>query len=249
MKYSISICDDEQIQVDIIRGYLDKLVEEFDFHIQVLTANNGEELLTKLQINGLHYLEESTVQVFFLDIEMPGMDGVELGKKIKETCSNPVIIFITGFSGYALEAFELRAFHYLLKPLTYQKFKSLFLEFLETKASEPNINQEKFLLIENKDSIHKILYKDILYFEKCLRKIKVFFNESVIEFYGSFKELKDKLPEDIFTQCHQGYIVNLNKISSYKNQTVYFKTFEMSIPVSRSYINTVKNSLLNQLLS
>lgn len=248
MKYSITLCDDNLVQIDILKDYINALSKELDLKFDILTSNSGEELVAKLQSSPLFTENSNEMPIFFLDVEMNGMNGLELGNELRERYKNSIIVFITGFPGYAVDAFNMRAFHYILKPISYESFRKLFLDILDCIKEKKCFQlQERQFIIENKDSIHKIPCSNIYYFEKCLRKIKVCYSKGLQEFYGSFKTLKQNLDSSSFFQCHQGFIINIHKITSYHNQEVYLKELEKPIPVSKSNIKAVREMLVKQL--
>lgn len=248
MKYNILICDDEQTQIEIIKSYINKLRDEIKFHGDIFTANCAEELLNNLNNKDTQLFKEQDIPIFFLDVEMDEMNGLELGKKLRKIYKQAVIVYVTGFMDYAIDAFEIRAFHYIIKPIGYDKFRELFLEIIEkVKELTYKKENEEIFVLETKESINKIPYKDIYYFEKSLHKIKAFCSEGSYEFYGSFKNLMHSLDMMYFTQCHQGYIINNRRISSYKDQRVYLKEMDRYIPVSKSCIKIVKDVLTKQL--
>ncbi|GAA0774685.1 LytTR family DNA-binding domain-containing protein [Clostridium subterminale] len=240
MDYTIALCDDKQIQVNIISDYIKETNSEIKKNFTIITANSGQELLDKIKHMEVH--------VFFLDVEMVGLNGIELGCRLREMYNKAVIVYVTGFKDYAFNAFEIRAFHYIIKPLSYEKFKSLFYEVLNSLNARYYIEEkDKEFIIENKGIIERIKYTDIYYFEKCLRKINVICKNYNIEFYGSFKTLKDDIDMNYFMQCHQSFIVNNDKISGYKNQEIYIEELNEYIPVSKSCIRDTKDVLAKQL--
>ncbi|MBZ9607261.1 LytTR family DNA-binding domain-containing protein [Clostridium estertheticum] len=231
MKYTIAICDDEPVQVRVIEKYMESFNKEKKFHI--ICSNSGEQLLSQIQYKPAH--------ICFLDIQMKGMNGLEIGKKIRELNKNAIIIFITGFKDYALHAFGIKAFDYIIKPITEERFKNLFQEISEKlKITYRYAEEEKDLTIKTKEGIYNIKYDSIYYFEKHLRKIVAVCKGKNLEFNESFKNLKDHLDMTCFTQCHQGFIVNNKKISFYKNQQICVEKINLYIPVSRACVNEVR---------
>ncbi len=240
MKYTIAICDDDKTQVKIVHNYILKINEETKDECNIIEASNAEELLSKIS--------SKSIDIFLLDIEMPGLNGLELSKSIFETNPKSIIVFITGFKDHALEAFQVKAFDYILKPITYEKFRDLLYE-LRTRLKEIYIvsEEEKTFILVTKENTFRIKYKDICYFEKSLRKIKVVCINHSYEFYGSFKTLLKQLDMNYFTQCHQSFIVNNDFICGYKNQELLIDKLNTYIPVSKSYVKAVKECLGNKL--
>lgn len=241
MNLTVVVCDDEPIQVDTVVSY----IKSFDINenIEIITASNGEELMKKI--------ENKKIDIAFLDIEMESMNGIELGRKIRENYKDCIIVFITGFKGHAIEAFDLNAFSYILKPITETRFKKC-MEDITLRLEEKIAFKEKnsVFTVNNKDKAVKIKYQDIFYFEKLLNKIRIYTYNGEYEYYGTLKKLKKELDiERSFIQCHQGYIVNISKIAELKDGNIYMRDIEELIPVSRRYKTQVRKKLEENLFS
>lgn len=105
---NIAVCDDDPIQVETIKAYINALDMNYEFN--VIAAFSGEALLKRIKDHEIH--------IAFLDIQMKEMDGIELGKQIKAIYKNVIIVYITGFKDYAFHAFRVKAVDYMLKPVT-----------------------------------------------------------------------------------------------------------------------------------
>lgn len=237
MKFRIGICDDDKEQIALITNYLLELKK--DFEIKVISSTDPRKFLT-----GLKKFEPDLV---FLDIDMENLDGIKLGKKIKEKDSDIIIIYITAYEKYALDAFQVRAFHYLVKPITPQKFFRVFKE--AAKLFKKNNKTNRFYTVKKKGEYRKIAYKDIFYFEKIGHKIKICTKTGEVFFYQTFKKLMPELDMDFFIRCHQGYIVNISKVKAYRNQKLLLDEDLKEIPVSRSHIKDVKEMMEKRLFS
>jgi len=171
---------------------------ELEHEFQCIVANSGEELLEKIK--------DERFDIFLLDIQMGGLNGIEIAKKIREKDNEAIIVFMTGYRKYTLEAFEINAFHYLIKPIMPEKFRNLMKRVLKRfhEIKVHRENTQKFIL-KTQSMIMKIDYKDILYFEKDFRKIKIYTVKGNYDFYGSFKALLTELDQNIFIRCHQSY--------------------------------------------
>lgn len=233
MQLTIAVCDDNPIQLNIVVSCIKSL--DIKWKVEILHALSGKELLNKL--------EKKRVDVAFLDIE--GIDGIGLARKILKKYKDCIIAFITGFKDYALEAFNVDAFDYILKPITEKRFKksieNIILRLKEKRAFKETNN---VFTINNKNHTVKIKYGDIFYFEKLLNKIKVYTSKGEYEYYGSLKNLKKELDmEKGFIQCHQGYILSIPKILELRNEEVYIRDIEKLVPVSRRYKKKVRKIL------
>jgi len=115
MKLNIAICDDNINHLSVIEGYLEKFNSDTDIHI--IKAHSGEELLD--------IVSDYSIDIAFLDIEMKELNGIEVGREIRTKFPESIIVFITGYRDYALEAFEIESFQYIIKPITCEKFYSV----------------------------------------------------------------------------------------------------------------------------
>ncbi len=236
MQIKIALCDDEPIQLELIKSYILSMETKLELEFQCIVANSGEELLEKIK--------DERIDIFFLDIQMGGIDGIETSQKIRVNDNEAIIVFMTGYRNYTLEAFEINAFHYLIKPIMPEKFRSLMKRVLrrfhEIKVHRENT--QKFIL-KTQSMIMKIDYNDILYFEKNFRKIKIYTVKGNYDFYSSFKTLLTELDQKIFIRCHQGFVVNKNKIRNYNNEQILINTNGTRISVGRKYKNDVVRAI------
>lgn len=241
MGVTIAVCDDESTIVELVTSYIRSLYN--NHKVEIIEALSGEQLLKKV--------ENKEIDVAFLDIEMKGMDGISLARKVRKKYEDCIIVFITGFKDRALEAFDVDAFQYILKPIAEKKLKKCLNDIvirLEEKIAFKEKNST--FIIDNKKSVVKLKYKDIFYFEKLLNKIKVCTSDGDYEYYGTIKKLKKELDMDkSFVQCHQGYIVNMSKIYTLKDEQIYMRDTKKYVPVSRRFKTEIKQILEENLFN
>lgn len=160
--------------------------------------------------------------MYFLDIQMKKLSGIEAAKIIRNKDNTAVIIFITGLKDYVFDAFDVQAFHYILKPIDIEKLKKVvnkaLLRFNET---------EKFIIAKTISESNKIYLKDIMYIESQLRKLRIHTSYGIIEYYYKLADIEKELPENIFFRCHKSYIVNLSYVRSYDNNSIKLKNSEI----------------------
>ena len=156
-----------------------------------------------------------------------------------------VLIYVTAHEKYAMEAFGVRAFHYLLKPLTKEAFDRTLDEGLR-HVEKPAVKEEPTFTIRTKKEVASLRYSEILYFEKVGHKIRIHAGERDYFYYGNFKGLLVQLDTGFFVQCHQGYIANVAKIRGFRDKTLFLGK-GISLPVSRSYCDAVRNVLAQRL--
>ena len=202
----IAICDDCKSDAsEIYRILLSHPLTKTSM-IDIYTSS--EDFLQILKKNNKY-------DVAFLDIEMPGVNGLDLGKSIKATYPDTYIVFITSYSQYSIEAFDCEAFHYLLKPLNKTKADDVISKIVR-KYQEHN----KFHIIKIKTQTIRIPIKDIYYIECCRKHIIYYLKDISYENVGSISAVYDELKEYGFCQIHQGYIVNMDRIQQFEKNAV-----------------------------
>lgn len=236
--YTIGICDDCIQQVDILAAFLQGCGEYGEF--RVIHASVPEAFWEMLKTD--------RPELVFLDVDMDGMNGIELGEKIRALYENTVIIYITGYEKYAFEAFGLRAFHYLLKPVTLEQFRQVLSEALSYIQKENAGKTDKKFSIQNKGELLTLTYRDIYYFEKIGHQIKIHALSREVTYYDNFNSLLAGLDGDAFVQCHQGYIANADKIRAFRDKTLYLDG-GIQLPVSRTFAEHVKEVLKKHLFA
>lgn len=153
--------------------------------------------------------------IAFLDVDMPELSGIELGKLIKTYSSKTFIVFVTSYPQYAIDAFSCEASDYLLKPLKHEKAMSV-LNRLITKYQENN----KYYTIKIKTESIRIPIKEIYYIECCNKHIIYHTKNQRYETLGKLADTYKALKNYGFHQIHQGYIVNMDKISRFEQHSV-----------------------------
>lgn len=198
----------------------------------------------------LKYLQENEVDVIFLDINIPLLDGIVLAKNISKFSKKPYIVFITAYKEYASDAFYIEAFDYILKPYDEKRIismlKKLEIDFKSTKKEEKDRKAIDKINLWNNDRIIVVNINDINYCEARERITTVYTNEGKYSVNMSISEFYETLPKDIFFRSHRSYIVNLTKIKEiipWFNNTynLKLKNVEDSVPVSRSHIKDFRN--------
>ncbi len=207
----IAICDDETD----IRELIQNKVEEIYPEAEMIFCRSGEELLAL----------EDKIDILFLDIQMQGMDGMETAKKLREKDKDMILIFVTASGEYVFQAFDVGAFHYLLKPIESEKFREVLqnaVEQLQLRNTERMETEEKYVMI-NHGGIHtKVLLDSIIYAEVFNRKIVIHRLDSDIEYYGKMSELEKEAGDDFF-RSHRAYLVHFKYVEKYDASTIYLE--------------------------
>lgn len=233
MEFNVALCEENREELDKIKNIISYKINK---KINIIEFANNEE------IND--FIKKSTVDICFLDIDSYEEKGLEIAINIKKANKKSIIIFLSKGEYYVMEAFRLRAFDYLIKPLTEDIIINLWEDIKERLEEIDKLKKyDNELSIANKENGFKVKYEKILYFEKKLRKIRVVCDDKVIEYYGVFKDLYKSLDNTCFTQCHQSFIVNNDKISEYSNQSLYLQGCSNVIPVSKAYIKDIRKTM------
>jgi len=176
-------------------------------------------------ISALEFLEENSVDLIFLDIQMPDLLGTEFAKIVKK---GPKIIFTTAFEKYALEGYKLEVIDYLLKPYGYDDFLHSAIKAKKQIELEQNSNSLKpcndFLFMKSDYKTKRINFEDILYIEGLKDYIKVFLQNETnpLLSISSLKLLEEKLPKESFMRVHRSFIVNLKKVKTIERSRIIF---------------------------
>lgn len=193
-------------------------------------------------LKALEYVQRHPTEVIFLDINMPKLDGLTFSRVINTLETKPLIVFITAYSEYAIEAFEVTAFDYILKPYSEERIIGTLQKLEGCKASK--CRNDKLTLWKN-DKLFVLGIDDIFYCEAHEHEVHVYAKNDVFKVSSSISDFYKKLPQDSFFRCHRSYIVNINKIKEiipWFNNTYILKLqgMDSEIPVSRQNILSFK---------
>lgn len=229
------VIDDEPLALDLLKDYIEKI----PFLKLERTFTNPLE--------GLGYLQENTVDLVFLDVELPYLSGIEFVKCLP---SKPLVIFTTAYEKYAVTGYDLEITDYLMKPILFDRFlravnKAYGLVKLNKKAPERSValpekeTQSDFIMVKTGYNTININLNDILYVEGLKDYIKIHLTGKTILTLNSLKKLQEMLPESRFIRVHRSFIVSLPKIDSIqRSRIVIGKTF---VPVGENYKNAFKD--------
>ncbi len=229
------VIDDEPLALDLLKDYIEKI----PFLKLERTFTNPLE--------GLGYLQENTVDLVFLDVELPYLSGIEFVKCLQ---SKPLVIFTTAYEKYAVTGYDLEITDYLMKPILFDRFlravnKAYGLVKLSKKVPERSVplpekeTQSDFIMVKTGYNTININLNDILYVEGLKDYIKIHLSGKTILTLNSLKKLQEMLPESRFIRVHRSFIVSLPKIDSIqRSRIVIGKTF---VPVGENYKNAFKD--------
>ncbi len=204
MKLKCVIIDDEPIARKILQEY----VEEIDYLELVGQAENP--------LKAMALLNDNEVEIIFLDINMPKINGIDF---LKSSKTNACVVMTTAYAEHAVEAYGLDVLDYLVKPIAFDRFlkacnKAKEIRELKniTHAQQTKVNDHFFIKCDNQ--IEKVFYNDLLYAEAMLNYVMLYTNSKKMMVYVTIKSLEEQLPSDIFIKVHKSFIVNINKVKS-----------------------------------
>lgn len=207
----IAICDDEKNIQELIAK---KIVIQYP-KAEILLFTSGEELL----------LSKEKIDILFLDIQMPGIDGIETAKEFRKKNRKSILIFVTAMEEYVFQAFDVGAFHYLVKPINDEKFMEVLYRAVEdVNLHSGNIKEpeEKYVIINNRGVHTKVRLDEIVYAEVFNRKVVIHKRDGEIEYYGKMSEL-EALTGDNFFRPHRAYLINFKYVEKYDAATIYLE--------------------------
>ena len=169
-------------------------------------------------MDAYNFLQEQTVDLVLLDIEMPGMSGLELTKNMGN--KKPIIIFTTSKKEYAAEAFELNVADYIVKPVTPQRFIQAIdkvKQILESNTEEIKMDDDEFIFIRDSSIIRRLKLDDILFAEAMGDYVKLYTTQKFFAIHTTLKAVEERLPANKFIRVHRSYIVAITKIDIIKD--------------------------------
>lgn len=191
-------------------------------------------------IDALNYLNKNSVDLIFMDIQMPDLTGMELARILtgKIPTQQPKIIFTTAYDQFAIEGYKVSALDYLLKPYSYEEFlkaSAKAYQTFEAVSTEEVENRHPYIFLKVDYQLQKIFLSEILCVEGYKDYVKVHLVDKPhpILSLTSLKNMEDLLPKDQFMRIHRSYIISLEKIQSVTRNTVSLG--EINIPVSDHY--------------
>ena len=226
------IVDDEELARTLLKNYVDR--------VPYLSLSGS----CKDPIEAIELMQKETVDLIFLDIQMPGLTGIEF---LKTMIEKPMVIFTTAYSDYALEGYDLNVLDYLLKPFSFERFMQAVHKAADiwrlkrNQVSGPTSSQHSqtsspddkdFLLIKSEHRIHKIFHKDILYLQSMREYVSFYTSNGRILSLYSLKKLEEELPDN-FLRVHKSYIIPIQRVTALEGNLLHLG--ETKIPIGASY--------------
>ncbi len=210
----ILICDDEQKFVDDLKFHIERYMQTHLINAEITTTVSPEEILKS----------DSVYDLAFLDIQMPGVDGITLGKELKNRNSKLILFYVTAYSDYLDEAMDLQIFRYFYKPFDDKRLYASLdraMEYLDESYVD--------IIVEGGKESVKIPVDDIVYVRRENRKITVFTVDKEYVCKSGFDEILSKLPNTFFYLVHKSFLVNIHHITKYSYTEIYVGDTRISV--------------------
>lgn len=223
----LAFCDDDLS----ICSHAEQIIEDIDIGGYCTEVfQSAEALINYLRQGNEHF------NIYLLDIEMPGSDGISAARYIRDNDSNAVIIFITSHREYVYDVFEVLPFRFLCKPLEPELFKKA----LSDAARHLRREHQIFFFHIGREQ-HQLPYGEIHCFEGMQRKLCIHTSQGTTECYGQISKLANTLDPSLFVRVHGSYVVNLEYIKVIRPAEVILRNGQL-VPVSRRYQKALKQA-------
>lgn len=213
----IAVAEDEAAARATLRDYLDRWQAQTGQQVQADFFESGTQLLDSLPMQ---------LQLVLLDIQMPGISGMETARLLREKLPEVELVFITSLTGYALESYEVAALDYLVKPVSYPRFcRSIDRVWRRIAQQEENI-----LTVKNTDGVFRIRVKDLVYVEVFSHRLVLHTAQQELSYSGTLTALEKRLGTSFF-RCHSSFLINLEQVTQLDGNEVVLG--ENRLPVSK----------------
>ncbi len=223
MSIRCMIVDDEPISRDIVRRYLSKYD---DFEV-LQEAKNAFE--------ALKLINESLVDVIFLDINMPKLSGLSM---IKTLSPAPAIVFVTAYPEYAVQGFEVEALDYLVKPVSPERFADTIMKIRKKVARD---REDHHIFVKADRKTFRVALNEIFYLKSNGDYIHVIRDGKSLITNESLKNMQQRLPAGQFVRTHKSYIVNLSYVKAFERGRIILR--DIDLPVGDKYRENLRKKL------
>lgn len=230
----VAICDDEVSVLNELCVLIDKYQKERNKEITYAAFHSPLDLLTEIE-KGMQ------LDVLFLDVLMPGENGIDVAKEIRERDTNVRIIFLTSSSEYAVQSYMVNAFFYQVKPI----WEESFFRLMDLAVSECEKTEQFSIVIKCKNGITRIKLDKLKYCEVMGRTLLFHMEDGQIyERNGKLEELQELLlPYDSFLRPHRSYLINMEYIQNINCKTIIMNDAE-EIPIPHGKYSEIKDKYL-----
>ncbi len=231
------IIDDEPLAVSVIENYCKEIKE-----ITVLkTFNNA--------VSAASYVQENSLDLIFLDINMPVLDGLSF---LKSLAVKPMVVMTTAYENHALESFELQAIDYLVKPIPFPRFLSAIQRIIALKSIQNNpektrLESRSIFVKVDKKKLQKIDLKSIILIESLKDYIRIKTDKGKYIIHKTLSSFTEELPSEQFIRIHRSFTIAVDRVEAVEGNSLEIQGQRLTI--GRSYLNEVKSRILQDLIN
>jgi len=208
------VVDDEELARTLLENYISRMP-----HLNLVDKCANP-------LEALKVLQENTIDILFLDIQMPELSGIDFLKSLQQ---KPKVIFTTAYSEYAIEGYQLDVVDYLLKPFSFERFVHAVNKAVELLKTNTSSSEKDYILVKAEHKVHKIKFKDIRYIQSMREYVAYFLPVGKILALNSLKKLEEDLPSDQFIRIHKSYIIPIQKVTTLEGNMVHIGNEKLPI--------------------
>jgi DNA-binding LytR/AlgR family response regulator len=224
----VGICDNDKEFCNFLELIIEQAFSKFSEKVEIYFFYSGKKLI--------EYDQLYTFNFIFLKPELEDINGIELGKTIRNNYYNGIeIVYISEKEYYCKDLFDIRPLYYFVKPINLEMVENLIQKYFNLN------NRDLFFKFNANHVSHKVLLKDILYFESKRKKVNIILPNNTYSFYGRLSEVKNSL-NDNFISIHKSYLINYSYVKEYKSGLIKLKN-NIVLPVSQQNRKQVRNLL------
>lgn len=231
LNLKVAVCDDEKIFHREISGLVRRYMRARNIEIYTDFYENEEELLCS----------QKKYDIIFLDYQMEGINGIETAEKLRKTNLDSIIIFISAYPAVALDAYEVKTFRFLVKPIDESKFFKALDDYIKS------IDYDDLLLLHTHDGDYKIKLSEIIYLEADGKYTTVRTKDKTLRIHINLKQLEIKLPTSNFIRCSKSYVVGFSHISNHNSTEISFDNGERAC-IGAHYAARFKTEFQNYII-
>lgn len=232
---NIAVLDDEAAYIDRICRITEICMERMGMEYKIHVYEKGQDVLEELK-KGVCF------DIYLLDIQLPDVDGLEIAKQIRRSFSESILIYITNYVNYAVEAYEVNTYRYIPKQMLEEKLSQAY------SSMEPllkkNRQHDRFYLIRWYSFQEKIFYRDIFYLKKEGKNVVFVHKNGESRIRKSLEEVLEELQAEEFLMIDRSLAVNMEQVQSVRDRQVYLQNGE-SFPVSQAKWPGVRDAFMN----
>lgn len=221
----VAVCDDERVWVDELNGLLKEYGKVRHTDVFISYYNNGASLVE----SGKKF------DIIFMDFQMDGLNGIETARKINALKNDGIIIFVSSYTNVALDAFEVKAYRFLAKPINKEK---LFKAIDDYRAE---MDSDDFLIFKTHEGTIRVKVSEIIYVEGSGKHSKIHTSKTDYEILTNLKEVQARLPDDRFFRCHKAFVTSFLHIQSHDNNEITYDDGS-AIYISRNFLSKFRKA-------